>query len=185
MADRKTDSANDTQQAGGDGDHEKKKKPLKLILAILLILGLEAGTIFATAIFTRKPEISRADGFKDDLAEAEERLVEVSVLHERFPNRKSGVTMLYETTLAVQVKKKNSDKVTQIIEANAARIQMAIGMIWRNAEPRHFDEPYLDTLSRQAHEILVQIIDEGLPEGEESRIEGVLIPTLTGWRSDN
>ena len=185
MPNKKPDNARDPQQADGDGDTGKKKKPIKMILAVLLILGLEAGTILATAILTRKPDFAGAGPFIDDSAAAEERLVEVGVLHERFPNRKSGVTMLYETTIAVQVKKKNSEKVTQIIEENRARIQMAIGTIWRNAEPRHFNEPYLDTLTRQAHEMLFQIIDEDLPEGEESRIEGVLIPTLTGWRSDN
>ncbi len=182
MPDNTPDKSEAPKGDGAKGGN--KKKPVKMILAVMLILGLEVGTIFLTTMLTNTPQLE-AGIFEEDQNADEERIVEVRVLDERFPNRKSGVTMLYETDLTVQVKKRNSEAVTQIIEENKGRIQMAIGTIWRNAEPRHFEEPYLDTLTRQAQEILEQIIDQDLPEGEETRVEGVLIPTLTGFRSDN
>lgn len=183
MARQGPDNTKTTESVDGDGGGGKKK-PIKVMLGVVVILGLEAATIFGTAMLTNKPQIASGDPFLEDQMAAEERIVEVPVLNQRFPNRKSGVIMLYETNIAVQVKKKNEEKVKQIIEENSARIKMAIGTIWRNAEPRHFNEPYLNTLTRQAREMLTKIIDEGLPEDEESRVAGVLIPVLTGWRSD-
>ena len=181
MADKTNDKAN----TGQEGDAQSGgKKPIKIILGVVIVLGLEIGTIFATAMLTNKPKVMAADPFKLDQSDESERIIEVPVIKGRFPNRKSGRSMLYQTEITVQVKKKNEDKVKQLIEENQARIKMSVGTIWRNAEPRHFNEPYLSTLTRQVRETLEKIIDANLPEGEDSRVEGVLIPTLTGFPSD-
>ena len=181
MADKEKENKKKDQeseaQSGG-------KKPIKLILGVVIILGLEIGTIFITAMMTNKPKLATADPFKTSQLDEGERIVEVPVIKGRFPNRKSGRSMLYQTEITVQVKKKNEEKVKQLIEENQARIKMSVGTIWRNAEPRHFNEPYLSTLTRQVRETLEKIIDANLPEGENSRVEGVLIPTLTGFPSD-
>ncbi len=170
---------NNDEAADGGG-----KKSIKVILGVVGILALEAGTIFGTALLTNKPDIAVGDPFATDASADEERIVEIGVVQQRFPNRKSGRAMLYETHIAIQVKKKDEELVQKIIEENNARIKTVIGTIWRNAEPRHFNEPYLSTLTRQATESLVEIVDENLPEGEETRVQGILIPTLTGWPAD-
>lgn len=176
---------NNNTKAEQEGDAQGGgKKPIKMILGVVLVLGLEIGTIFVTAMMTNKPKMAAADPFMASELDEGERIIEVPVIDGRFPNRKSGRSMLYQTEITVQVKKKNEDKVKQLIEENQARIKMSVGTIWRNAEPRHFNEPYLSTLTRQVLEMLDKIIDANLPEGEDPRIEGVLIPTLTGFPSD-
>ena len=177
--------ADNKGNASGDGATDSGgRKSLKIIIAVAVILFLEIGTVFVTAVLTNKPQVAVGDPFMDDASADEERIVEVPVLHERFPNRKQGIVILYDTEIALEVKKKHQDDVMQTIEENQARIKTVIGTIWRNAEPRHFNEPYLSTLTRQTKDALAEIIDEKVPEGEESRVVGVLIPVLVGWRGE-
>jgi len=174
-ADVKTD---EKEKSGGKG------KSLKIIIAVVAAVAIEGGIIAGTAMFTSGPKVTLADNFQEDTSAEDERIVEIPILHERFPNTKQGVVMLYDTQITIQVKKKNQEKVTSIIEENQARIKMLIGTIWRNAEPRHFNEPFLNTLTRQVRDGLAPVVNQG-DTSEEGRLVDVLIPTLVGWRGDN
>ena len=169
---------------------ESKPKPgpgtaklsLKVFLLVAAAMVLEAAVIIGVAIMTNTPAV-QAGEFTSDPAARLDRLVEIPVVSQRFPNSKQGVTYLYDTEVAVQVKARHEEAVRQILEENEARITTLIGTLWRQAEPRHFDEPHLSTLSRQLEEGLGSILGED-PNTNEPRLQGILIPVLTGFRVD-
>ncbi|NOG53581.1 MAG: hypothetical protein HND57_04525 [Planctomycetes bacterium] len=94
-------------------------------------------------------------------------------------NNKQGVPYLYETEVYIQVKRRYKADVTSLLEQNTARIKTEISTLWRQAEPRFFEEPQLNTLSRQVETKLRDIIPDD-PESGEPRFESVLIPVLRG-----
>lgn len=155
---------------------------LKVFMFVAMAMGLEAVVIIGAAIMTNTPEV-QAGEFTADPAAQLDRIVEIPVVAQRFPNSKQGVTYLYETEIAIQVKARHQEPVTRILEENEARITTLVGTLWRQAEPRHFDEPHLSTLTRQLEEGLGDILGED-PNTNEPRLQGVLIPVLTGFRVD-
>ena len=163
-------------------DVQTKRLPFKLLVLIGSLMLVEAGVIVGVAVITNTPQVEAQPFATDPTAELD-RIVEIPVVEERFQNTKQGVAYLYDTQITLQVKKRHESDVTAIIESNQARIRMEIASLWRNAEPRHFEEPHLSTLTRQAEKILDEIIGPDAATGE-SRVAGVLIPKLNGFRAD-
>lgn len=171
-----TDEARDKSSTGS------KRLPAKVILMVATVMIIEAGVIIGAAIVTSTPEV-KAGEFTPDPQAHLDRIVEVPVLEERFPNSKQGVTYLYDTRITIQVKARHQETVQRILNENQARITTLVSTLWRQAEPRHFEEPQLSTLSRQLEEGLGAILGED-PNTNEPRLHGVLIPVLTGFRVD-
>ena len=175
-------------------EKDKKSKPneakekkgglsIKLLIVVAGVFIVEAAVLGGAWMMTSKPQVEASTEFDPDPVAKGNRIVELEVLKERFPNTKQGVAYLYETQITVQVKVRNKDLVAQVLEENQARIKMQVGTIIRQSPPRHFDEPRLATLSRQFTQILRDIVGDD-PQTNESLVEGVLIPTLTGYRSN-
>ncbi|MBL1218255.1 MAG: hypothetical protein D8M59_12260 [Planctomycetes bacterium] len=168
MADTKEETAQ---------EQTKSKGGMKVIIIVAVAMLLEAGIIIGAAIITRTPEVQanyiEASEDNPDLIE------EVQVLSARMSNNKQGVPYLYETEVYIQVKRRYKADVTSLLEQNTARIKTEISTLWRQAEPRFFEEPQLNTLSRQVETKLRDIIPDD-PESGEPRFESVLIPVLRG-----
>lgn len=177
----------DENNKKGKANEAKEKKgglSIKLIIVVAGVFILEAAVLGGAWMMTSKPQVEAGTGtFQEDPVAKGNRIVELEVLKERFPNTKQGVAYLYETQITVQVKVRNKELVAKVLEENQARIKMQVGTIIRQSPPRHFDEPRLATLSRQFTQILRDIVGDD-PQTNESLVEGVLIPTLTGYRSN-
>lgn len=179
MADNEAEGqveSSDGGDSGGGGGGGGKKVGM-MVIALMVV---EALVIGAAAYFTRPPEIV-ADNFVEATDAEEDRIIEVLVIDDRLPNRKQGIVYLYQTQIMVQVRIKHQEDVEALITENQGQIKTRLSAIWRQAEPRYFDEPMLSTLTRQAEDALSEIFGKD-PETEQPIVCGVLIPTLTGYR---
>ena len=169
MADKETEQTQDTP----------KKSSMKVIIMVAAAMFIEAGVIIGAAFFTRTPEVSAAP-FAEAAEADPDRVIEIPLLKERMSNNRQGIVYLYETEIVIQIREKYEKDVTRRLEENSARIKMMIGTLWRQAEPRFFEEPQLSTLTRQVESTLGEIIGTD-PTSGESCLEGVLIPVLRGF----
>jgi len=172
MADEKKPDTDETQD-------KPKKASKKIMMMVAAAMIIEAGVLIGAAMMTKTPEVN-AQSFKENENSDLDRLVEIPVLNDRLSNSRQGIVYLYETEIVIQVKARSKDDVTKRLEENKAHIKMVVSTLWRQAEPRYFDEPQLSTLTRQIEEELSVIVGED-PKTGEAYIEGVLIPVLRGF----
>ena len=100
------------------------------------------------------------------------------------PNNKSGVTYIYATEIYVQVKQRNLEKVKGEIEQFQNEIKADITAIWRIAEPQHFQEPKLESLTRKVYALLDERF--GMDKShKEPIVSKVVIVMSTGFRIDS
>ena len=159
-----------------------RKSSLKIIIMVAVIMVIEAGVLIGVAMFTRSPQVKADSGFLSQQEQALNRIVEVPVVRDRFPNSKQGVLYLYDTQITARVKTRHQKAITDFAEGNQALIKTTIAALWRNAEPRHFDEPLLSTLTRQAEEALKQIMPKD-PTSGESLIDEILLDGVPPYRA--
>ncbi len=177
MADAKKE-----KQAPATEETPAKKSPLKVIILVAVIMIIEAGVLIGVAMVTGTPAVKADSGFLSEQEAALNRVVEVPIVRDRFPNSKQGVLYLYDTQITARVKARNQKQIADFVEGNQALIKTTISALWRNAEPRHFDEPLLSTLTRQASEALKEIMPKD-PTTGESLIDEVLLEGVTPYRA--
>lgn len=159
----------------------RKGSSLKVFLIVGIVMALEAVVLIGVSVMT-KGQSAEAAEFVEEVAKPVEKLVEIEVLADKLPNTKQGAVYLYETQITVVVKESDAAAVTESLNASKARIKTQIATIWREADPRYFKEPTLETLTKQVAAAIREIVDAGT-DPENSRIQEVLIPTLTGFRA--
>lgn len=113
-----------------------------------------------------------------------EKITEVLVLDGRLPNAKLGVTYLYEVEIYVQVKERNAAKVTEELEQFRNEIKADIIFIWRTSDPREFQEPKLESLTRKVCALLSDRFGVD-PNHSEPIISKCVIVMGTGFRIDS
>lgn len=160
----------------------QKKLPIKTIIVVAAALVIEAVAISAVFLLSGGPADVKAQGALDDELAANEKLVEISVVEDRFGNYKEGRLYLYEAKVFITVRKKYQEKVVQQVEQMKASITQDINTIVRQADPVHLTEPTLATLKRQIKASLDERL--GLDENGATRIEDVLLPGFTKIRGD-
>jgi hypothetical protein len=128
---------------------------MRLILVVGSILVVEAVVIIgAMTLLGGPPEVEATEVPAVLEAPEDEQIVEILVLDGKLPNNKSGVTFLYDTEIYVQVKKRYADEVAEELSQFRNEIKSELTAVWRTAEPRHFQEPRLQTLTRRIQTML-------------------------------
>lgn len=159
-----------------------KKSPFKTIIIIAVVMLVEAGVLIGVAMFTKTPAVNAQSEFQSEDGPDTGKTVEVTVVRDRFPNNKQGVLYLYDTSITVRVAQTHQTTVQEFVDSNQALIKTRIAGLWRNAEPRHFNEPLLSTLTRQAEEALREIMPRD-PKTGESLVQAVLLEGVTPYRA--
>jgi hypothetical protein len=166
---------------------KRKTGPLRTIIMVAGLLLFEAGLIVgAMMFFGGEPSVVAADEsafFDPDVAE-DQKIVEVLVLDAKLPNAKTGVTYLYDTEIYVQVRKKHAERVSGELEQFANEIKAEIGAVWRTSEPKHFQEPKLENLTRKVNAMLHERFGTD-PATEEPILVKCVIVMGTGFRVDS
>lgn len=178
MADEKTEtaapaSAAPAKQGGG---------AMKTILVLAIVLGLEGATVGLTMWLSGGPKEVSAVGLDADAMAEQDKLVEVLVAKDRFPNVRTGRNFLYDTEIYVTLKNKNQAKVTAELEQMQAQMKTDLATLVRKAEPEWFQEATLATLRRQVKTILDERFGEDA-DGEPI-IKEVLITKCIPFRAD-
>ncbi len=109
-------------------------------------------------------------------------IVEVLVAKDRFPNNHTGRTWLWDAEIHVQVRGKHSDRINAALTGRAAEIKTGLARIWRIAQHNHFNEPGLETLTRQVTDFLDSIL--GTTADGKSFIDRALIPRCVGYPTE-
>jgi len=159
-----------------------RKSNLKVIIVVAAIMLIEAGVLIGVAMFTSAPSVKADSGYETEQDSALNRIMEIQVVHDRFPNSKQGVLYLYDTQITARVKTRHEKAITEFVAGNQALIKTTVAALWRNAEPRHFNEPLLSTLTRQAEEALKEIMPKD-PKSGESLIDAILLEGVTPYRA--
>ncbi len=113
-----------------------------------------------------------------------EKVTEVLVLQGRLPNAKLGVTYLYEVEIYVQVKERHAARVAEELEQFRNEIKADIIYIWRTSDPREFQEPKLESLTRKVCALLSERFGVDLNHSEPI-ISKCVIVMGTGFRIDS
>lgn len=162
-----------------------RRPGLKSVLMVVAILVAEAAAIVgAFRFFGFRPQPASALDLPPALRDSNDGvIVELPVLEARLTNSRTGATYIYECEMYVQVKKRLAPHVESVLDQFRHEIQAEISAIWRTAEPRHFDEPKLHTLTRKVYALL----DERLGR-DEARNEPVILQVVivmgAGFRID-
>lgn len=169
-------------------DEEKadsgEKKGMKGLIMIGGMLVVEAVAIIGLMLlFSGEPDVAVADALPKSAEElAGEKIEEILVLDGRLPNDKAGPTMLYDTEIFVQVKRKYAERVHDHLAQFQNELKFDLTTIWKNAEPRHFKEARLESLTRKVEALLKERFgadEEGMPI-----VDKVVIVMGTGLRMD-
>ncbi|MEM6332707.1 MAG: hypothetical protein AAF823_05145 [Planctomycetota bacterium] len=175
MPDEKTDAA-------ASPAPEKKGLPIKTIVAVAVVLVIEAVAISAVFLLAQGPEPVQADSAAIDAAAEGERPVEYMVVADKFQNTRTGRAYLYDTEVYIVVKNKHLNEVADAIERMRARVSTDIAEVFRKAEPAHLLEPELATLRRQIHASLTDRL--GYDADDEPLVIEVVIPRCKQYRAD-
>lgn len=176
-----TSKKDQTQQAAAPAA-AAKKLPLKTVVVILAMLVIEGGVIVGLMSFLGKPSEVKGVHLVDDHSSELEKLQEIPVLDDRFPNSSSGRLWIWSTEVIIQAKAKHADDLIAQIESRQAELRTGIGTIWASAQDSFFREPNRETLTRQTLEYLRATFKQDATG--EDRVHGVLIPKLMGFPAD-
>ncbi len=162
----------------------KKKSPLRNILLVVAILLIEAGA-FIGWMMLHKPEPVEANrGVAIIEVPDDEKIVELMVIDARLPNNKAGVTYLYDAQIWVQVKNRYSTQVSDQLDRFRNEIKAEITAIWRTSDPRHFQEPKLENLTRKINALLDARLGSDPQTGETILAKSVSV-MQPGFRIDS
>ena len=161
------------------------KKGLKGVITIAALLIVEAAVIVGVMLLvSSEPDVAVADSpLLDPELAAMEKIEEILVLDGRLPNDKTGPTMLYQTEVFAQVKRKHTERVNDHLSQFQNEIKFDITTIWKNSEPRHFKEPRLESLTRKVGALLHERFGTDEATGEPV-LQKVVIVMGTGFRMD-
>ncbi len=166
--------ASDKAAAAPAAVEEKKEAPkksnnLKVLLAAIAVVGLEAGTVAMTMKLASGPKPALAEHPATAPATQAERDVEVKLIAEPLPNMQSGKLWTYDVQVVAKVAEKNKEKVASLYAEREAEIRDRVRTIVASAKPEALGEPGLETIRRQIAYQLDQEIGKDL-------IKQVLIP---------
>jgi hypothetical protein len=101
-----------------------------------------------------------------------EELVEIDLSECRPSNRMSGKFVTFHIRVSGLVNVKSRERAEQLVRAKQARIDDAVNIVIRGAEPSELNEPGLETIRRRLkHEF-------GRVFGDDEVVQQVLIPQL-------
>ena len=171
---------NTENQASTSG---KKKLPIKTIVILAVVLLTEVGTAALVYYLAGGPAKVQADDEAARKLLMMEQDVEELVVADKFPNKRSGRTYIYDTEIYIVVKQKFKEKVEDLKERKAAQIISDVREIISSSEPSQLNEPTLATLESRIKAALDNRF--GRDEQEDKPIvERVIISKLIPFRAD-
>jgi len=164
---------------------QKRPLPVKTLVILAVVLLMEVATVLIVFTIAGQPAEVKAEGALVDEEREAARLVEELVVEAKFHNMKKGETILYETEVYVVVQKKHQQRVQTDIEEKKARISTDMAMIISRAQPAHFAEPTLATLTRQVRAVLEKRLGRETDDEEEEIIKQLLIKRCIPFKADS
>ncbi|MCP4248213.1 MAG: hypothetical protein GY778_14300 [bacterium] len=155
----------------------KSKKTGAIIVAALLLI--EGGGIFAAMkFFGSDPSPTQAvEGAGQSSAEQRPDVAEVTIAETEAFNNLSGRLYVYHIEVSALVASEKVETITKMVEERQATIRDRVNTVIRGTDPKHLNEPGLETVRRQVQFELNKILVD------DSLILEVLIPKLMQSRT--
>ena len=185
MADKEKEKpkADAKPEEGADASAKKKKGlPIKTIAVVAIAMALEGVALFAL-LGMGAPKESKAEEVHELQHDDSNELEEVEIIvDETFQNMQTGQVWVWGMSVYAQVKKKNVEYVSGVLESRSAEIREGISQIVGRAQQTQLKEPDRQSLNRQFMAMLEKVIKPD--EDGKPRIERLLIPKCSGYPSD-
>ncbi len=161
--------ANEPQaQAAEHAGHKSKLVP---VFAIALLMGIEGvGVFYLTDALSGEPEASLAGAGAEKASPEDTEPVEIPLADCRPTNSQRGKLVTLHVRVTALVSASDLKRAKEMVEARQARIEDRVNRVIRSAEPKHLDEPGLETIRRRLKYEFDGIF------GDEQLIKEVLIP---------
>lgn len=182
MADKK-DKAPEAAPAPADAAPGKKKLPLKTLIVVGALMLAEGAAVFFVVGMLGGPREGKAETEAKHVEHDEsEETTEVEIASEKFQNLTTGRVWVWDVSVFVQVKNRNSERVEKVLEQRNAEIKEGISQIISRAQHAQLKEPERQSINRQFGAFLEKVIGsdaEGKP-----LVERILIPKCRGYPAD-
>lgn len=174
MADEKAESQDKVAKKGGG---------LKVVLVVAGLMIAEAVGVFAVVSFsgfgTGSAQAKAMEGLEQN---DRDKLVEIELVDNKFPNNTTGQIWLWDTQIYLQVRKKNKEAVETELDRRRAEITAGLRLIFSRIQDRHLKEPGSETITRQLTTYIDEVFGQD-PDGV-NRVDRVLLTKLAGFPAD-
>ncbi|MBY0113922.1 MAG: hypothetical protein K2Y21_13980 [Phycisphaerales bacterium] len=154
--------------------------PIKTIGIVAVLMVVEAAAVFfVVGSSMKKPTEAKAHDLHSEEDAQLEALVELPLVEDKFQNMTGGTTWIWDASVFMKVKKRDEEKVNEMLQARQAEIKEGISLVFRRAQNGQLKEPGLETLNREITAFMNEIIEKA-PDGT-SRIQRILIPKCRGF----
>lgn len=160
----------------------KKKKGLPMPLIVGALMAVEGLAVFAVVKMMSAPAKSEAAHLHGGDSAAEDALVEVQLVEDRFQNMQTGRVWLWDVEIFLKVKAKHEDHVSFVLQARSAEVKEGVSMLFRRASHAQLKEAGLETMNRQLVAYINEIV--GMDAEGHPYVERVLIPRCKGMQID-
>lgn len=157
-----------------------KKSKAWLFLAILM-LAEGVGVFFVGKMFSAAPLPAEAGehpataaeaGTPTEMSPGTNDIGEVTLSDSKTFNKETGKMVFIHLRVAVLVPAPEVERVKKLVESMQGRIDDRINTVIRGADPKHFNEPSLETIKRRIKYEADRVFED------ENLIRDVLIPYL-------
>ncbi len=129
----------------------KSGRKAQIIVIALLMVGEGAAVYFVANALSPAPVASlgmEADGMSGEGVD-QNAFAEVELAECRPNNRMTGKMITFQIRISALVPIARLEEATNLIEAKKSRIRDRVNFVVRSAEPKHLNEPGLETVKRR------------------------------------
>jgi flagellar basal body-associated protein FliL len=178
MADKKAEAA-PAPEKGKEEAAPKKKLPIKVI-GIVAALMIAEGAAVVVLLGSGSPKASHGETTAAELHDDEsEKTSEIELVSDKFQNMTTGQAWVWQVSIFLQVRNKNSERVQAVLEQRNAEIREGLSQIIGRARHTQLSEPEKPTLSRQIASFLEKL--DGITVDGKSVVERVIFADCRGF----
>lgn len=159
-----------------------KKKGLPLPIVVGALMAVEGVAVFGVVKMMSAPKQAEASHLAGADDAAQQALVEVPLVEDRFQNMQTGRVWLWDVQIVLKVMSKHEDHVAFVLASREAEMKEGVSMLFRRASHAQLKEPGLETINRQITAYIQQVI--GTDAEGHPYVERVMIPRCKGMQVD-
>ena len=167
-----TDEGQDAKTAVSNAK-KKNNKLIPVLVVALMMIGEGVAIFFLVKSISSNPVQALAD--KGDIgidAFNGNRMAEVELAESRPSNRMAGKLVTFHIKVSGLVAAEDLTHAEELVETKQARLEDGVNIVIRSAEPKHLNEPGLQTIKRRLKYEIGRIL------GDDELIKEVLLPQV-------
>lgn len=164
--------AGETAKNAGGGPDGRRRRRVSIAIVAALMIGEGAAVYLVANALSPAPVSAEAADVGADGSAVISDLAEVELADCRPSNKMAGRFITYHIRVLGLVKAEQLPEVESMARARRARLEDAVNVVIRSADPKHLDEPELGTIKRRLKYEFDRIF------ADETVIQEIVIPQL-------